>query len=309
MPDYPNLDSLIPITFFSALGSEDQENHKSYNCNHLGFLVKDGHNSSSKGSIQRIKCSACQKRFGSEATISELYTYQTQILQLIYDIFFARIPQTEIESRWHIPQSKISRFKKQLTTLIFQDPTTFSRSCNNNLPNGILMADETFMGVRGNSNTEINMINQHFETIAAGSAIQGQLMESIRKVYQQIPESDRKRLRVLITDGEPAYQFIPLEAGGRIIHLQQLHARKLLGKIVINKYTKFGPHYLHYIIKTHWKVFKQTDPIITLNWEIKFIKGQIQSGRGRPRKDQERSIALRIWRQKKDEYDLNTFMK
>jgi len=309
MIKYPNLDAIIPLNFFSAPQSKDQKEGSTKTCSHLGFLVKDGYNRNTKGNTQRTKCIACQKRFGTDTHIADLYTYQIQIQQLIYDIFIARIHQKEIESRWQIPQSKVSRFKKMLVEHISREPKVFSRSSENRLPRGILRADETFMGKRGNSNTEINMINDDFETIAAGTARSGQLRESIKDVYNTIPEQDRERLRVLITDGEPAYEFIPLEASGRVIHLQQMHARRLLGKVQINKYEKFGPHHLHYIIKTNWKIFKQTNPLIEFEWEIKFIKTISRTGRGRPRKDQSKSKVNRLWRQKREQYYSDTFEK
>jgi hypothetical protein len=309
MTEYPNLDSKIPLNFFSAPHSKDKKNRLSENCSHLGFLVKDGHNKGLHTQVQRVKCAACQKRFGNNASIAELYTYQTQMQQLIYDIFFARINQKELESRWHIPQSMISKFKKSLTTQLLQEPEVFTHISESWLPNGVLMADETFMGCRGNSNVEINMVNQNFQTIASGSATPGELQESIRQVYLQIPEAERNRLRVLITDGEPAYEFIPLEAGGRIVHLQQLHAKKLLGKVIVNKYEKFGPHHLHYILRTNWKIFKQDDPCVTIEWEIKFIKGISRTGRGRPTLKEEHSRSLQLWRRKKDEYYSDDFAK
>jgi hypothetical protein len=309
MLDPPDLNNLVPLIFFSAHHQQDHKTQYSKKCNHLGTLVKDGLHHHDDGNIQRIKCSACKKRFGNDVSMYELYTYQSQLQQLIFDIFYARIPQTVLESKWQIPQSKISRFKKSLITQMVRDQPELFESKENLLPRGILRADETFMGKRGNSNTEINMVNAEFRTIATGSARTGDLRESIRDTYMKIPESDRKRLYLLITDGEPGYEFIPLEAGGFVIHVQQLHAKKLLGKVVINKYEKFGPHHLHYIIYTHWKIFNQGNCEIKFNWEIKFIKSAIKIGRGRPRKDQSESKEIRQWRQKKHEYNALSFQK
>ena len=118
-----------------------------------------------------------------------------------------------------------------------------------------MLADETFMGVRGNSNVEIVVINGIFEILSTGSAIKGALKKSILEVFNKIPNAVKKKFKILITDGEPSYESIAKEFGGHMIHLVQFHAHEKRGEIVINKYEKLGPHYLHYKIYTHWKAF------------------------------------------------------
>jgi hypothetical protein len=309
MIEPPDLNSIIPLIFFSANQQKDPKNLIQNLCNHLGFLVKDGFHHNKEEKIQRIKCSACQKRFGNDVSMYELYTYQTRLQSLIFDLFFKRISQKVLESTWQIPQSKLSRFKKTIITQLFHDQPSILQTSKNLLPRGVLKADETFMGKRGNSNTIINMINADYQTIATGPAHKGDLLRSIQEVYMKIPASDRKRLRLLVTDGEPSYEFIPLEAGGRVIHVQQLHAKKLLGQVIINKYEKFGPHHLHYMIYTHWKIFNQGKIELKFKWEIKFIKANIKIGRGRPLKEESESKEIRQWRQKKNEYYSKEFEK
>lgn len=309
MPQYPNLDDIVPIVFFSASNVEFEKSKTENGCCHLGYLIKDGFNVVNGIQIQRIKCSACNKRFGTNVSMYDLLSYQTQIKQLIYDLIIGRNRELEMSLRWQIPQSKISQFKKLYITKIFEEYPNLLRSTPKSLPHGILFADETFMGRMGNSNTEIQLVNADFQTIAAGPAREGALADSIQNVFRQIPEEERQKLRVLVTDGEPSYATVTRQTNTRIIHVQQLHAKHLLGTVIINKYQKFGPHYLHYIIYTHWKAFKQDSNELEFQWEIKFIKGNIQSGRGRPTKNAENRRALQTWRQKKEEYYSEDFKK
>jgi len=309
MPLHLNLDALVPLTFFPAPTPADHQDDLPMECHHLGTLVKDGSNWSWGRRIQRVKCSACQKRFGNSPSARDLLTYQTHLKQVIYELLVARNQETEMAARWHIPQPKLAQFKRAYVMRIFVDLPTLFQSSQANLPRGILLADETFTGRMGHSNTEIQMINADFQAIAAGPAVEGHLAESVQKVYHQIPASTRAKLRVLITDGEPSYGIITLQAGGRVVHVQQFHAKPLLGQVNVNKYAKFGPHYLHYVIHTHWKAFKQESPRLHFQWEVKFIKGLVQRGRGRPRKDQGRSPRYCLWRQKRDEYYSPSFKK
>ncbi len=112
---------------------------------------------------------------------------------------------------------------------------------------------------------------------------------------------------MLITDGEPSYGILALQAGGRVVHFQQLHLKRLLGQVNINKCVKSGPHYLHYIIHTHCRAFQQESPRLHFWWATKFIKGLLYRGRGRVPKELEQTPRYRRWRQKRDEYYTRSF--
>ena len=86
------------------------------------------------------------------------------------------------------------------------------------------------------------------------------------------PDITRQRLRVLVTDGEPSYKTIARLINGRIVHIQQFHNKNQSGQVYKSKYEKFGPHYLHYKIMTHWKVFKKASHELKFKWNIKLIQ-------------------------------------
>ena len=123
------------------------------------------------------------------------------------------------------------------------------------LPRGVILGDETYMGSRGNSNAEIVFINNDYETLSTGPVDEGDLKESILKAFEKIPKACRKKLKILITDGEPSYKSIAKQFGSKVIHVVQLHNKDQRGEIIISKYQKLGPHYLYYKIYTHWKAF------------------------------------------------------
>lgn len=309
MPQHENLDVLVPLIFFPGGGPADRKTTPSRECHHLGTLVKDGFNQRQGSKIQRVRCSACQKRFGNDPDAHNLLTYQTRLKQVIYEMLIARNQESEMETRWHVPQPKLARFKKAYITRVLAEHPNLFKSSQSALPRGILLADETFAGRMGNSNTEIQMINADFKTIAAGPAAEGDLANDIQKVFHQIPASTRAKLKLLITDGEPSYGTLALQAGGRVVHVQQLHSKYQLGQVTINKYVKSGPHHLRYIIHTHWKAFKQESPRLHFRWEVKFIKGLLYHGRGRAPKGLEQTTRYHQWRQKRDEYYSRSFQK
>jgi hypothetical protein len=309
MPQHEDLDVLVPLIFFPGRGPADRKTAPSRECHHLGTLVKDGFNLQEGRKMQRVKCSACQKRFGNDPSAHNLLTYQTHLKQVIYELFIARNQESEMATRWLIPQPKLAQFKKAYVTRVLADHPQLFRSSQGKLPRGILLADETFAGRMGNSNTEIQMINADFQALAAGPAAEGDLANGIQEVFRQIPASTRAKLKVLITDGEPSYGTLALQSGGRVVHVQQLHLKRLLGQVKINKYVKFGPHHLHYIIHTHWRAFKQESALLHFRWEVKFIKGLLYRGSGRVPKDLEQTPRYHQWRRKRDEYYSRSFQK
>ncbi|TKJ26799.1 MAG: hypothetical protein CEE42_04270 [Promethearchaeota archaeon Loki_b31] len=77
--------------------------------------------------------------------------------------------------------------------------------------------------------------------------------------------------------------------------------------MIISKYKKLGPHFLHYKIYTHWKAFYRNKHELKFNWEIKFIKGKVQAKRGRPRKSDTSQNKNERWRQKLEKYQSDSF--
>ena len=146
------------------------------------------------------------------------------------------------------------------------------------------------------------VINNIFEILSTGPAEDEDLKKSILGVFNKIPESCAKKVRILITDGEPSYKSVARDFGGRIIHLAQLHNREQRGEVIISKYEKLGPPYLHYKVNTHWKAFYLDKHELKFEWEIKFIKGNIQAKRGRPRKTSQAQNINTKWRQKLEKY-------
>lgn len=309
MDEYPDLDKVVPVNFFSALKIPSSSLSPSSSCLHLGFLVKDGFNYVNGNQIQRVRCSNCGKRFGIDIRIQDLQFYQMQMQRLVYNLFFAHNRQKEMESRWHIPQTKLSRFKRQFVAQLLHNYPDLFQTNTKHLPKNVMFADETFFGTMGNSNTQIVFTNDNFEVLAAGPAQPQQLQPSILGVFNSIPKSCRDRLRVLVTDGEPAYKSILLQTGGKVMLIQQLHAKPLLGSVIFNKYVKFGPHFLHYEILTHWKIFTQKSQEICFHWNIRLVKGQIQAGRGGPTIQLKNSKKYQIWRQKLQQYSSAQFKK
>ena len=96
---FVNYDDIIRISIFRTKGNDKSSKHRIQECNHLGYLVKDGHNISSTGTVQRYFCKKCMKRFGSETNEWRLYEYQYKIKQILYELFFEGCKQTQMEKR------------------------------------------------------------------------------------------------------------------------------------------------------------------------------------------------------------------
>ncbi len=95
--------------------------------------------------------------------------------------FFLKYPLKGVALRWGIPPEILSRFKKTFVSQVFQQNSELIEQKVKSLPRGLMIADETFMGPMGKSNTEIVVINNHFETLSTGPAEEQDLKNSTEK--------------------------------------------------------------------------------------------------------------------------------
>jgi len=252
---YPDLDEILRINFFSGPKKRNLKSTSQHMCAHVGSITWDGFNISEHNKDHRIQCSQCGKRFGKDLDMIELLLYQEKIKKILYELFFYKYPLTGIATRWQIPQDKLSKFKKSFVLQVFQQNSEIIEQKTKDLPRGVILGDETYMGSWGNSNAEIVFINNDYETLSTGPVEVGELKESILKAFNKIPEACRKKLKILITDGEPSYKAIAKIFGSKVIHVAQLHNKDQRGDIIISRFRKLGPHFLHYKIYTQWKAF------------------------------------------------------
>jgi len=306
---YPDLDKKININFFSGLKTQSSKSTPQQMCAHLGSIIWDGFNTSEHKKDHRIQCSQCGKRFGKDIEMLNLLLYQEMIKKILYELFIFNYPLTGVAIRWGIPQDKLSKFKKSFVLQVIQQNLDVIEQKTKALPRGVILGDETYMGSRGNSNAEIVFINNDYEMLSTGPVDEGELKESILKAFNKIPEACRKKLKILITDGEPSYKAIAKEFGSKVIHVAQLHNKDKRGEIFISKFKKLGPHFLHYKIYTHWKAFYRDKHELKFKWEIKFIKGKVQAKRGRPRNSDTIKTKNERWRHKLDNYQSDSFKK
>jgi len=278
-------------------------------CAHVGSLVWDGFNNLDNKREHRIVCSKCGKRFGKDIKMWDLLSYQQMIKMILYELFVLKYPLTGVAKRWGIPQDKLSKFKKWFVSQVFQQNLEIIEQKLKALPRGVILGDETYLGSRGNSDIEIVFINNDYETLSIGTVNEGDLKNSILEAFHNIPVACREKLKILITDGEPSYKSIAKLFGSKVIHVVQLHKQKQLGEIIISRYEKLGPHFLHYKIYTHWKAFYRNKHELKFKWEIKFIKGKVHKKRGRPRKSDLSQTKKERWRQKLENYQSDSFKK
>ena len=309
MTEYPTLDEKIRINFFSGPIKRNSKSTSQQMCAHIGSITWDGFNTLEHKKEHRIQCSLCGKRFGNDLEMLNLLLYQEKIKKILYELFILKYPLTGVAIRWGIPQDKLSKFKRSLVLQVFQQNSEVIERKIKALPRGVILGDETYMGSRGNSNAEIVFINNDYETLSTGPVDEGELKQSILKAFNKIPETCRKKLKILITDGEPSYKAIAKLFGSKVIHVVQLHNKDQRGEIIINKFKKLGPHFLHYKIYTHWKAFYRDKHELKFKWEIKFIKEKIQAKRGRPRNSDKIKNKNIKWRQKLENYQSDSFKK
>jgi len=309
MENYDGLDEKIRLNFFSGPKKRNSKSTPQESCPHLGSITWDGFSTSKSKKDHRIQCSKCGKRFGNDLEMWNLLLYQEKMKKILYELFFYKYPLTGVAERWGVPQDKLSKFKKSFVFQVFQQNSEIIEHKVKDLPRGVILGDETFMGSRGNSNVEILFINNNYETLSTEPVKKGKLKESILKAFHKIPEACRKKLKILITDGEPSYKAIAKIFGSKVIHVVQLHDKSQLGDVIINKFKKLGPHFLHYKIYMHWKAFYRNKHELRFKWEIKLIKGKVQKKRGRPRKEESIKLKGAPWRQKLDAFQSDSFQK
>ena len=309
MTIYPSIDENIPINFFSGPQKLNSKSTSQIMCTHLGSLAWDGFNNLEYKREHRIMCSKCGKRFGKDIEMWNLLSYQQMIKMILYELFILKFPLTGVAKQWGIPQQKLSQFKKSFVSQVFQQNSEIIEQKLKALPRGVILGDETYLGSRGNSDIEIVFINNDYETLSIGTANEGDLKKSILEAFHKIPEACREKLKILITDGEPSYKSVAQIFGSKVIHVVQLHNEKQRGEVIISKYVKLGPHFLHYKIMTHWKAFYRNKHELKFKWEIKYIKGKIHKKRGRPRKATTSQKKNERWRQKLEIYQSDSFKK
>jgi hypothetical protein len=293
------------------LGPKKQNSKSTFQkvCAHLGSIIWDGFNILENKKYHRIVCSKCGKRFGNDLEMWNLLLYQVKIKKILYELFFFQYRLTGVATRWRIPQDKLSKFKKSFVLHVFQQNSEIIEQKRKELPRGVVYGDETYMGSRGNSNAEVLFINNDYEMLSTGLIDEGELKESILKAFEKIPEACRKKLKILITDGEPSYKSIPKQFASKVIHVIQFHNKSQRGEIIISKYQKLGPHYLHFKIYTHWKAFYRNKHELKFKWDIKLIKGRVQAKRGRPRNANQTQNKNAQWRQKLENFQSDSFQK
>ena len=309
MENYDGLDEKIRLNFFSVPKKRNSGSPPQEQCAHLGSITWDGFNMIRHEKNHRVQCSKCGKRFGKDVDMWNLLLYQEKIKKIVYELFVYKYPLTGVAKRWGIIQQKLSQFKKSFVTQVFQQNSEIIEQKIKDLPNGVMLGDETFLGSRGNSDIEIVFINNNYETLSIGTVTKGELKDSILKAFHKIPKPCRDKLKVLITDGEPSYKSIAKIFGGSVLHVVQFHNENQRGEVIISKYIKFGPHFLHYKIYTHWKAFYRNKHELKFKWEIKFIKGKVHKKRGRPRKEEAIKLKNAPWRQKLEMFQSGSFQK
>ena len=306
---YPSLNDKMRISFFSGPIKRNSRSPSPQTCAHMGTITWDGFNTLNHKRNHRIYCSKCGKRFGTDLKMIDLLLYQDKMKKILYELFIFKYPLTGVAIRWEITQQKLSQFKKSFVLQVFQQNSEIIEQKVKELPRGVVLGDETYIGSMGNSNAEILFINNNYETLSTEPLEEGELNESILRAFHKIPEACRERLRILITDGEPSYKAIAKIFGSRVIHVVQLHNKDQLGEVIINKFVKLGPHFLHYKIYTHWKAFCQDKYELKFKWEIKFIKGIVWEKKGRPPKEISAKLKSAPWRQKLENFQSNSFQK
>jgi hypothetical protein len=289
MANYPNLDEKIRINIFCAPKTKNSKVGPIKQCNHVGTFNFDGFNEESSKVNHRVMCSKCGKRFGNDVNTYNLLFYQQKLKKIVYQLFLLKTNQKSIAVRKGVAHEMLSRFKKNLVEQTYEQNKDLIESSLKSLPRGIILGDETFMGKRGHSDVEVLFINENYETLSTGPVKNSQKNRAIQDTFNKIPQECSKKLKILMSDGEVGYKQIPKMIGGKVIHLIQYHNKKQLGQVSIEKYRKVGPHRFHYIIKTHWKAFSKGTHVHRFRWEIKFIRGQIQAKRGRPKKTSQTS--------------------
>ena len=309
MEIYDGLDEKIRLNFFSGPKMRNSKSHPQEQCAHLGSITWDGFNTIKHDKDHRVQCSKCGKRFGNDIDMWNLLIYQERIKKIVYELFVYKYPLTGVANRWGIIQQKLSQSKKSFVLQVFQQNSEIIEQKCKDLPRGVILGDETYLGSRGNSDIEIVFINNDYKTLSIGTVNEGELKDSILETFHKIPKKCKDKLKILITDGEPSYKSIAKLFSGKVIHVVQFHNENQRGEIIISKYVKLGPHFLHYKIMTHWKAFYCDKHDLKFKWEIKLIKGKVHEKRGRPRKEESIKLKSAPWRQKLEKFQSDSFQK
>jgi hypothetical protein len=189
------LDKKIRLNFFSGPKKRNSKSTPQESCAHIGTITWDGFNTLKHEKNHRIQCSKCGKRFGNDVGMWNLLLYQEKIKKILYELFFYKYPLIGVAKRWGIPQQKLSQFKKSFVLQVFQQNSEIIEQKCKDLPQGVMLGDETYLGSRGKSDIEIVFINNDYETLSIGIANEGELKDSILEAFHKIPKECEINLR------------------------------------------------------------------------------------------------------------------
>lgn len=301
-----DLEKKIPVKINTIHGNRVREDKEETSCIHPYKLVMDGVNDVNNEKMQRYRCNSCNSRFGNKINIQVVKDYIIKIKEILYDLLIMDGLLSKVAEKYGIPQPKLSTFKKRAVRQMYSQNRAALEHPKGKLPDGVLFADETFMGPKGNSNSEVVFVNIKSKLLAAGPVQKKGLFNYIQAAYSGIDESVQKRLSLFVTDGEPAYKRLTKSIGDNIIHVQQLHGHEKRGIILINKYERLGAHWLEYQIKTNWKAFCSGKQELKVEWSIKLKRGKMYSRRGCPSQQEIKDAWTQWcgtqWRQKHEKY-------
>ena len=177
----------IRLNFFTTPKKHNSQSKSQETCAHLGTLVYNGYNTVNNKRIHRMMCIKCKKRFGNDVAMWNLIEYQQIIKKIVYELFFFKNPLKGVAIKWGIPPEMLSRFKKSFVSQVYQQNKKIIEHRQKPLARGVMLADETFMGSRGNSNVEIMVINLDYEVLSTNPVRKKALKKSIEEAFQKIP--------------------------------------------------------------------------------------------------------------------------
>ena len=275
-------------------------------CRATGFdIIKDGHETKTKGHPQKYECKVCGTKFVTHTSL-----FFREVTQAVFTLAFNEVTNTrssvtEVAKRFNMATTTLHEFVARVRGVLVTKTDLVKKILARENPhlmtltgsNKAIFVDETFLKIKGSTYYLIVAINSE-GTPLCWKLASSRKSEIITGVIEELIKNHGKP-GMIITDGNPTYKKVLTSLRYEGIHVIHIHKDKR-NRIVIRRcrFDNGSQQYTEELIGVNHDVFatEGTKPV----WCLSSQKSIIKRGgkRGRPKGSKNRS---------KDVKSLSTF--
>ncbi|MHA1785368.1 MAG: DDE-type integrase/transposase/recombinase [Candidatus Helarchaeota archaeon] len=194
-------------------------------------IVKNGHDTSVKGSPQIFHCKDCGKYFYAH-TSAFFQEVELRLREELLEFFVqGKFNADGLKSMLNCSKSTISRIFQQVVNAMNEstsllDLWSFPKSCE------ALFVDETWININGKTFYLIVVVNEEQEVLA-WDLVESRTKERIISILRQVESRIDKQISILVTDDFSTYKGVATGLAYDLTHVRHVH-KPPYGRICID---------------------------------------------------------------------------